>query len=63
MPLAAVGTSRRDREGDGERQASRLGFTAGRGWALEAGPVVKEVARGLAGLLGSLLLLSYLPKQ
>ena len=28
----------------------RLGLTAGRGWALEAGPVEKEVARGLAGL-------------
>ena len=45
--------------GDEGNEQGRLGFTAGRGWALEAGPVEKEVARGLAGgltgLLGSLL--------
>ena len=36
--------------GDEGNEQGRLGFTAGRGWALEAGPVEKEVARGLAGL-------------
>ena len=56
------------RRGNEESEGSSgLGFTAGRGWALEAGPVEKEVARGLAGglagLLGSLLPLSYFPKQ
>ena len=54
------GTRRGNEESEG---SSGLGFTAGRGWALEAGPVEKEVARGLAGglagLLGSLLPLSY----
>ena len=53
--------------GDEGNEQGRLGFIAGRGWALEAGPVEKEVARGLAGglagLLGSLLPLSYFPKQ
>ena len=49
--------------GDERNEHGRLGFIAGRSWALEAGPVEKEVARGLAGglagLLGSLLPLSY----
>ena len=38
-----------------------MGWTAGEaGWV---GPSGEEMARGLAGLLGSLLPLSYFPKQ
>ena len=44
--------------GDEGNEQGRLGFTTGRGWALEAGPVEKEVARGLAGQLGWALSLS-----
>ena len=45
-------------EEDGDRVMVGLGLTAGRGWALEAGPVEKEVARGLAGLFSPSLLFS-----
>ena len=40
--------------GDEGNEQERLGFTTGRGWALEADPVEKEVARGLAGGLAGL---------
>ena len=41
---------RRERSmGDEGNEQGRLWFTAGHSWALEAGPVEKEVARDLAG--------------
>jgi len=49
--------------GDEGNEQGRLGFTAGRGWALEAGPVEKEVARGLAGLSSPSLLFSKTVKE